>query len=124
MNQSLNLSFGMCCCEVLPVDEAQIKTCKTFKDALRLCMKLSRVKRTQSDLASQAGVNACQFSKILHSDFHLPGDAIATIENLCGNTAMTQWLAMQHGATLHIKTVEEKLAECEAKLAKYEQVAA
>ena len=124
MNQSLNLSFGMCCCEVLPVDEAQIKTCKTFKDALRLCMKLSRVKRTQSDLASQAGVNACQFSKILHSDFHLPGDAIATIEKLCGNTAMTQWLAMQHGATLHIKTVEEKLAECEAKLAKYEQVAA
>ena len=124
MNQSLNLSFGMCCCEVLPVDEAQIKTCKTFKDALRLCMKLSRVKRTQADLASQAGVNACQFSKILHSDFHLPGDAIATIEKLCGNTAMTQWLAMQHGATLHIKTVEEKLAECEAKLAKYEQVAA
>jgi plasmid maintenance system antidote protein VapI len=87
-------------------------------------MKLSRVKRTQSDLASQAGVNACQFSKILHSDFHLPGDAIATIEKLCGNSAMTQWLAMQHGATLHIKTVEEKLAECEAKLAKYEQVAA
>jgi plasmid maintenance system antidote protein VapI len=111
MNQSLNLSFGMCCCEVLPVDEAQIKTCKTFKDALRLCMKLSRVKRTQSDLASQAGVNACQFSKILHSDFHLPGDAIATIEKLCGNTAMTQWLAMQHGATLHVKTDAEIIQE-------------
>lgn len=124
MNQSLNLSFGVSNGEVLTVDESQLKGAKTFKDALKLCMKLSRVKRTQADLASQAGVNACQFSKILHSDFHLPGDAIATIEKLCGNTAMTQWLAMQHGATLHIKTVEEKLAECEAKLAKYEQVAA
>ena len=124
MNKSLPLSFGASNGEVLPVDEAQLKACKSFKDTLRLCMKLSRVKRTQSDLASQAGINVCQFSKILHSDFHLPGDSITAIEKLCGNTAMTQWLASQHGATLHIKTTEEKLAECEAKLAKYEKVAA
>jgi len=118
MNSSLNLSFGMCCCEVLPVDEAQIKACKTFKDALRLCMKLSRVKRTQSDLASQAGVNACQSSKVLHGDFHLPGDSITQIEKLCGNTAMTQWLALQHGATIHFESLEEKVARLEAQLAK------
>lgn len=118
MNKSLDLSFGMCCCEVLPVDEAQIKACKSFKDALRLCMRLSRVKRTQSDLASQAGINACQFSKVLHGDFHLPGDSITQIEKLCGNTAMTQWLALQHGATLHFETLEEKVARLEAQLAK------
>jgi len=119
MNQSLNLSFGVSNGEVSTVDEAQLKACKSFKDSLRLCMKLSRVKRTQSDLASQAGINVCQFSKILHSDFHLPGDSIAAIEKLCGNTAMTQWLALQHGATLHIKTAEEKLADCQAELAAF-----
>ena len=123
MNQSLNLSFGVSNGEVSTVDEGQIKACKSFKDALRLCMKLSRVKRTQSDLASQAGINVCQFSKIIRADFHLPGDSIAAIEKLCGNTAMTQWLALQHGATIHIKTCEEKLAECEARLAKYEVAA-
>ena len=124
MNKSLPLAFGTSNGEVVTVDEGQLKACKSFKDALKLCMRLSRVKRTQSDLASQAGINVCQFSKILRSDFHLPGDAIATIEKLCGNTAMTQWLAMQHNATIHIKTCEEKLAECEAKLAKYEKEAA
>lgn len=118
LNKSLPLAFGASNGEVVTVDEGQLKACKFFKDSLRLCMKLSRVKRTQADLACQAGVNACQFSKILHSDFHLPGDAIATIEKLCGNTAMTQWLAMQHGATLHQETLQEKIIRLEAELAK------
>ena len=118
LNKSLPLAFGVSNGEVLAVDESQLKACKSFKDSLRLCMKLSRVKRTQSDLASQAGINVCQFSKILHSDFHLPGDAIAAIEKLCGNTAMTQWLALQHGATLHFETLQEKVIRLEAELAK------
>jgi hypothetical protein len=117
MNNSLNLSFGVTNGEVLTVDESHLKACKSFKDALRLCMKLSRVKRTQADLALQAGINVCQFSKILHADFHLPGDSIAAIERLCGNTSMTQWLALQNGAVIHIKTDAEKLAECQAELA-------
>jgi plasmid maintenance system antidote protein VapI len=119
MNKSLPLAFGTSNGEVSTVDEGQIKACKSFKDALRLCMRLSRVKRTQADLAFQAGINVCQFSKILHSDFHLPGDSIAAIEKLCGNTAMTQWLALQHGATLHIKTDAEKLDDCQAELAAF-----
>lgn len=119
MNKSLPLAFGASNGQVSTVDESQLKGAKTFKDALKLCMKLSRVKRTQADLASQAGINVCQFSKIIRADFHLPGDAIAVIEKLCGNTAMTQWLAMQHDATLHIKTDAEKLADCQAELAAY-----
>jgi len=48
----------------------------------------------------------------------LLGDAIATIEKLCGNTAMTQWLAMQHGGSIHFETLQEKVARLEAELAK------
>lgn len=111
MSNSLNLAFGALNGDVIPVAEGQLRAATSFKDALRLCMKLSRVKRTQADLASQAGINACQFSKILHSDFHLPGDSIVLIEKLCGNSAMTQWLALQHGATLHVKTEAEIIQE-------------
>lgn len=125
MNNSLPLAFGAVSGDVKPAPEGQLRAAKTFKDALRLCIKLSPVKRTQNDLAILAGINACQFSKILKSDFHLPGDSIAVIEKLCGNTAMTQWLALQHGAELHYKTAEEKLAEAQAEIARLrEQVAA
>lgn len=116
MNNSLNLSFGMVNGSITQVDESQLKAASTFKDALKLCIQLSRVKRTQQDLALQAGVNACQFSKVLRGDFHLPGDAIPRIERLCGNSAMTQWLALQHGATLHVETLEEKIIRLEAEL--------
>lgn len=111
MNNSLPLAFGAVSGDVKTVPESQLKAAKTFKDSLRLCIKLSPVKRTQNDLACLAGINACQFSKILKSDFHLPGDSIAAIERLCGNTAMTQWLALQHGATLHYKSPEEIIKE-------------
>lgn len=124
MNSSLPLSFGAVNGEVKTVEDSELRGAKSFKDAIKLCIQLSPIKRTQNDLACLAGINPCQFSKILKSDFHLPGDSISVIEKLCGNTAITQWLALQHGATLHIKTVEEKLAECEARLAKYEKVAA
>jgi plasmid maintenance system antidote protein VapI len=118
MSNSLNLSFGMANGEVSPVEDCQLRAAKSFKDSLKLCIKLSRVKRTQADLASQAGINACQFSKIIHGDFHLPEDSIPLIERLCGNSAMTQWFALQHGATLHVKTDQEIIQELRAQLAK------
>ena len=119
MNNSLALAFGAVSGEVKPVDECQLRAAKTFKDAVKLCISLSPIKRTQSDLACLAGINACQFSKILKSDFHLPGDSIPVIEKLCGNTAITQWLALQHNATLHTETLEEKVARLERENAEY-----
>lgn len=116
MNNSLNLAFGAVSGDVKPASEAEIRAVKTFRDAIRLCIKLAPVKRTQNDLACLAGINATQFSKIINGAFHLPTDKIPVIEKLCGNTAITQWLAAQHGATLHIKTAEERLAECQAEL--------
>jgi len=111
VNKTLNLSFGVVNGDVLPVEDDQLKAAKSFKDALRLCMKLSRVRRTQADLALQAGINVTQFSKIVRAGFHIPGDAIPRIEKLCGNTAITQWLAAQHGAQLHYKTPEQIIKE-------------
>jgi len=118
MNNSLNLSFGAVSGDVKPASEAEIRAAKTFKDALRLCIKLAPVKRTQNDLALLAGINATQFSKIINGAFHLPTAKIPVIEKLCGNTAITQWLASQHGAELKFETLAEKVVRLEAELAR------
>jgi plasmid maintenance system antidote protein VapI len=54
-------------------------------------------------------MNATQFSKCINGPFHLPGDVIAQVEKSCGNTAITQWLALQHGATIKIESEVERL---------------
>lgn len=109
MNSSLNLAFGATSGDVITVPDCELRAVGNFKEAVRLCIKLSRVRRTQADLACLAGINVAQFSKVLNGSFHLPGDAIAKVERLCGNTAITQYLAKQHGALLKFETEVERL---------------
>lgn len=119
----LNLSFGVADGEVKPVDEAVIRAIGGFREALGVCIRLSRVKRTNNDLALLAGINPSLFSRVLNGDTskrysaaNLDGDKISVIEKLCGNTAMTQWLALQHGANLKFETAEEKIARLEKQI--------
>lgn len=123
---NLPLTFGATSGEVIHVPESEMRAATDFRSALALCIRLSRVRRTHNDLACLAGINPSLFSRIINGDKNKPysaanlaTDKIPVIEKLCGNTAMTQWLAMQHGATIHIKTTEEKLADCQAELAAF-----
>lgn len=88
--------------DLLP--ESEIAMCQSFRDALALCIQRSRVRRTQNDLAVQAGIHPTQFSKILHGakgqNWTLDPERIGLIETLCGNHAMTQYLASR--AELHV----------------------
>jgi plasmid maintenance system antidote protein VapI len=115
---NLPLSMGAMNCEVSPVPEGEMRAATDFKSSLALCIRLSRVRRTQNDLAGLVGINATQFSKIMNGAFHLPTDKIPVIEKLCGNTAITQWLASQHGAELKFETLAEKVVRLEAELAR------
>ena len=114
---NLSLSMGAVNGEVMAVPDCELRAATDFRSALALCIRLSRVRRTQNDLALLAGINASQFSKIMNGSFHLPTDLIPVIERLCGNTAITQWLALQHGAALKIKTPEEIIREQAEELA-------
>lgn len=114
----LPLSFGSISSEVKTVPDSELRAVKDFKDAIRLCIKLAPVRRIQNDVAALIGVNATQFSKVLNGSFHLPGDAITELEKVCQNTAITQFMASRHGATLHFETLEEKVQRLEAELAK------
>lgn len=107
----LPLSFGSVSGEIKTVPDSELRAVKDFKDAIRLCIKLAPVRRTQNDLAALIGVNATQFSKVLNGSFHLPGDAITELEKVCQNTAITQYQAAKHGATLHFKTPQEIIEE-------------
>lgn len=122
MNSSLNLAFGMANGSVKPVLECELRGATDFRSAVQTCIRLSRIKRTQNDLAHLVGMNPTQFSKCINGPFHLPGDVIAKVESACGNTAITQWLALQHNATLKVESPEERLirenAELRAQLAK------
>ena len=109
MNSSLNLAFGMANGAVKTIPECELRAAKDFRSAVQTCIRLSQVKRTQNDLAHLVGMNATQFSKCINGPFHLPGDVISLVEKFCGNTAITQWLASQHNATLKIETEVERL---------------
>lgn len=109
--------------------EADIALCKTFRDALGLCIQRSRVRRSQGDLARSVGIHPTQFSKILNGAkgqrWNLAPEKIAAIEQNCGNHALTQWLAAQ--ANLHViadSPENRRIRMLEAQLAELQRRAA
>lgn len=88
-----------------------VALCKTYRDAVKLCWQLRRVRNmTQARLAEQAGLYAPHVTRYLHdgkTQRDLPAWAIPAFEATCGNTAITQWLSQ--GAKLTV--LEEVQAE-------------
>lgn len=115
---NLPLTLGVMNCEIRSIAPEQLRGVSCFLDALSLCIQVSRVKRTDANLSVEVGIHPAQFSRIRQGKAHLPTDKIPVIERLCGNTAITQWLASQHGASLKFESLEEKVARLEAELAK------
>lgn len=91
---------------VVPV--GNIQACTSYRDAVRLCWSLRRIKAmTSLHLAEQAGFPANHRSDYLSDNEdrrELPAKYIKAFEYACGNTAISQWIAM--GAKL---TVIEEL---------------
>lgn len=79
------------------VPEAYVKACQSYRDAVRLCWALRRVKgMTTLTLAEVAGFPANHRSDYLSSDEdkrELPAKYIKAFESTCGNTAISQWIA-------------------------------
>lgn len=88
-----------------------VAACKTYRDAVKLCWNLRRVRNmTQARLAEEAGLYAPHVTCYLHDgkrERDLPAWAIRGVETACGNTAITQWL--NQGAQLTV--LEEIQAE-------------
>ena len=84
-----------------------IATCKTYRDAVRLCWHLRRVRNmTQRGLAEEAGLYAPHVTCYLHDGKRqrdLPGQAVRAFEWTCGNTAISQW----HNVGAQLTVLEE-----------------
>ena len=89
------------------VPPSYVAKCKTYRDAVKLCWALRRVRNmTQARLAEEAGLYAPHVTRYLHdgkTQRDLPGWAIKGFEWACGNCAISQW--MNVGAKLTV--VEE-----------------
>jgi len=96
------------------VPTTSIAHCKTYREAVRLCWQLRRVRNmTQARLAEEAGLYAPHVTCYLHDGTRqrdLPGQAVARFELACGNTAITQWMALQAKLTVLEEIQAERAA--------------
>lgn len=89
------------------VDPKLIAQCETYRDAVKLCWQLRRVRNmTKAQLAQHAKLYAPHVTTYLldgKRQRDLPGWGVRGFEWTCGNTAITQWMNL--GAKLAV--VEE-----------------
>ena len=89
------------------VPPALIAQCKTYRDAVKLCWNLRRVRNmTRARLAEEAGLYAPHVTCYLADGMRqrdLPGWAVKGFEWACGNTAISQW----HNVGARLTVVEE-----------------
>lgn len=84
-----------------------IAACKTYREAVKLCWELRRVRdMTQATLAEHCGTYPSHVTCYLRDGpklRDLPGWGVKGFEFACGNTAITQW----HNAQAQLTCVEE-----------------
>jgi hypothetical protein len=74
-----------------------LRRIKSYREAVQLCYVLRRIKLTKRDVAQAAGLYPSHVTDYLSdkpSKRDLPGRCITDFEHACGNTAISQWLAM------------------------------
>ena len=91
---------------VVPASMLTLAT--TYRQAVRACWALRRVKWTPGTLSAHYEFTRQHISDWLNPDDRpmrrsLPAEHIAAFEDACGNTLITQWLA----ARQHLTVLEE-----------------
>jgi hypothetical protein len=98
----LNLLCRLDAPSVVPPNH--IAEIQSYRDAVRLCWALRRVRNmTQTRLAEEAGLYPAHVNCYLRDGKHqrdLPGASVRGFQLACGNTAISQWLALQGQLTV------------------------
>ena len=86
------------------VPDVNIRACASFREAVRLCWALRRSKgMTKRALGESAGMYPPHITDHLSDDDSrrdLPAKHIKAFEYVCGNTAISQWIAMNAKLTV------------------------
>lgn len=113
--QRLNLVMGMLEAP-RAVLTSQVKACKTYRDAVRMCFGLRRIHHMSLKLVAERGGFTYQHvSDWLNKDDKptrrdLPAKHIAAFESIMGNTLISQWLAAQSRLTVLEEMQAERVA--------------
>lgn len=102
------------------VSPAAVKVCKTYREAVRMAWRLSRVKGTndkklRSLLAQEIGAYASHITDWFNADDKpsrrsLPAHLIPAFDAYVGNTLVSQWLAAQSKLTVLEEVQAERMA--------------
>jgi len=104
MQRELPLLGRVDCDSVVP--PSLVAKANTYRDVVRLCWSLRRAKGMKVvDLGRHYGFNRQHAGDYLNSDDKpgrrdLPPERITDFENVCGNCAITQWLAARQKLTV------------------------
>lgn len=88
------------------VPTSLVKRARTYREAVRMCWALRRIKHmNQRHLASVTGLRIQFISDWLNADDapkrrDLPAKDIGVFEDACGNTFCSQWVAAQSKLTV------------------------
>lgn len=88
------------------VPPSLVATANSYRQAVRLCWALRRAKGMKVvDLGREYGFNRQHAGDYLNEDDKpgrrdLPPERISDFENVCGNCAITQWLAARQNLTV------------------------
>lgn len=88
------------------VNPKLVAACRSYRDAVRLCFVLRRVKgMCLKSAAEHAGIHVPHMSDFMHADDaptrrDMPAKYIPAFESICGNTAISQYIARCAGLTV------------------------
>lgn len=104
-----------------------VAQCRTYKEAVELCMALSIVKRSRSNWADLLGMTSGTLSMILNGSGerkrNLDPALFTKIQKLAGNRAINQWFDMDlKGSLNHQNEKTKRINDLKAELAALEAV--
>lgn len=106
----------------LPIEE--IQRCETALEAINLCVQRAHYRKNYV-IAELIGMNASFFSKCLNGHQNFPPDKIEELEDVCGNTAYSQYRAWRRGwQQPELDERQQRIRDLEAELHELKETAA
>jgi hypothetical protein len=73
------------------LDEALIESCKSYGDAIRLCLEHRISRKNEGEIASYLGFKGAHLAKVKYGKGYLSSEQESILQRVCSNTAIKQW---------------------------------
>lgn len=73
------------------LDDALIEACKSYGDAVRVCLDHRIARKNEAEIAGCLGFKGAHLSKVKYGKGYLSSEQEAILQRACSNTAIKQW---------------------------------